>query len=391
MFAEGIRWMLGSREYRIPSEMADRAAALLARSGADVRGMKRRGDELCFSLGLGDAQAVERILARNGIEPSFIRERGLPQRLGRYRRRYGIPVGLGMFFAILWASGQFIWTMDVKGNDKIPADAILTRLEALGCHVGTYIPSIDFDDLHHEFLLQYDDISWIAVNLRGTGATVEVREMEIPEIRIDESTPFNLVAAEDGILVEREIYRGTPEADVGDLVRKGDLLASGVVDTPGGYRLLHARGKVLAQVKRTVTVEIPLEERVKRETGAVFYEKSVKFFGFSLKFFKNTGNLPAEYDIIKRETPLRIFDTIEVPVALCVEEFRVYEWTSHRLTGEEARARAYARLRDELEQLSAQSEQVSREIRGELTEDAYRLTCRLELICDIAKEAPIYQ
>ena len=158
------------------------------------------------------------------------------------------------------------------------------------------------------------EIAWAAVNLRGTRAVVEIREVERAAPVPDEDTPYNVIAAEDGIVRRMELYRGAGEVQEGDLVFKGDMLASGVVETKAGLRLVHARGKVIAEVERNIRVEIPLEREVKRATGRVFREKSLKILGFTINFFRNTGNLPPSCDRIDREVDLRLFDAVELPI-----------------------------------------------------------------------------
>ena len=207
MFRWFVNWCMGSRDYRVPERHADCAASLLITSGADPRSMRECGGCLCFTLPLPECAALERIFASRGIEFTITRERGLRFLLRRYSKRPGILVGLLIFFVMIGAGRQFIWTLDVAGNENVSANEILSELESLGCRVGTYIPGIDFDRLHSDFLLADRRFAWIAVNLRGTHATVEVRESLTPPPVPDEDTPYNLVADEEGFIESVDIYR----------------------------------------------------------------------------------------------------------------------------------------------------------------------------------------
>lgn len=391
MFVGIINWFIGSRDYCVSDADADRAAGLLVVSGANFRSMKRREDGLYFSLPLPDCVPVEKIFQGQGIGFTRICEHGVKRLVRRYRRRFGIPVGIGMFIAILWASEQFIWSIDVVGNETVSSAEILDRLENLGCGVGTYIPALDFEKLHAEFLLSDDDIAWVSVNIRGTYATVEVLEIKRNAPVPDEDTPYNLIAAEDGIVTYIEVHRGTVSTEVGMLVRKGELLASGITETTGGFRLVHARGKILAEVKRDIKIEIPLQKMKKVETGNEFIEKSLKILGFSIKFFGNTGNIPSECDKIERENFIRFFDTVEIPVALHETVWREYEYVPETLTEEEARAEAYRQLRTESAKALEGCELISRDLRTGIVGEAYVIECRLGLIADIAVESEIYR
>lgn len=386
-----IDWLIGSRDYSSCGKNADRTAAILMRSGANIRNMRREGDDLLFTVPIYDCRPLEKVLTHCKVDFRRLRDHGLPRLISRYRRRIGIPIGIALFLAIIWASGQFIWTVEVVGNHTVSDSEILANLSELGCGVGTYIPSIDFDSLHSSYLTNHRNISWIAVNIDGTSASVEVRETLTAPPVPDENTPHNLIAAEDGVVQSLEIYRGTSSVSAGELVRKGQLLASGISETKKGFNLVHARGKVLAEVKRTITVEIPLEKDEKIPTGRKFSEKSLNFFGFSVKLFKNTGNLPTECDKIEREYKLCFFGVVEVPVKIHETAYEEYSLSKRLLTEEEARAEAYAVLRERCRETVEGSELISRTVSAGIKDGAYVIECRLGMITDIAEESEIYK
>ena len=389
MIGKIVRFFVGSRDYCVDAN-ADLAADLLTHSGANCGKIIRDGDSLVFSLQYSDCAAMESIFASHGIHAERIGARGFLYFLERYKKRIGIPIGIFIFFLTLWLSEQFIWHINVVGNENVPEREILERLENLGCGVGTYIPSIEFDEMHQQFLLDSDDIAWIAVNVRGTHATVEVREMLPHDIAPDDSVPYNLVAAEDGIIEYMEILRGSRVAREEDLVRKGELLASGLEQMKHGLRLVHARGKVMAEVKRTVNIEVPLETTVPTATGREFCEKYLNFFGISMKLFENTGNLSEKCDKIERDKKLCFLGTVEVPITVHETVYREYTDVPVTLTEEEARAEAYRRLREETEAATEGCELVSRNVNAGMRDGSYIIECELTVVTDIAKEVPIY-
>ncbi len=390
MFTWLVNWFIGSRDYSVDDIDADRAASIIAMSGANFRRMRRR-EKLYFTVSLPDCALLERILKSRDIAYNRLHEHGLEPILRRYRHRYGVPVGIGMFIAILLLSSRFIWSMEVAGNERISDDEVLARLEELGCSVGTYIPSIDFDKLHTDYLLKYDDTAWIAVNVSGTKATVELREIVTNPPVPDEDIPYNLVAAEDGIIESLEIYRGDPVVEPGLLVRKGELLVSGIRDFGERLGLVHARGRVIARVTREFTIEVPLEREVRIATGTEYSEKYLKILGFSIKFSGNTGNLPADCDKIVRESDVMLFDTLELPVSVEETIYREYTTTTEQITEDEAKTEAYRQLRERMTEILADGELVSREIESGLVDGKYVISCRLELLRDIALESEIYR
>lgn len=385
-----IRRLLGSRDYRTQAEYADAAARLLVGSGADYRGMRRNTDGLVFTLPLYDGSAFEQMCREHEIPITVVRESGLMHLLKKYRRRPGILIGLVLFITLLIVSEQFIWDMRVVGNENVPSEEIIAALDELGCGIGTYIPSIDFDLLHNEYLLRDDKLSWISVNVRGTVATVEVRELEIPERTDADSTPYNLVASEDGVVEYVEILRGRPAVREGMLVKKGELLASGIEDLKHGFRLVHAEGSVIAEVRRSIDVEVPLQSRVRTATGRVYCEKYLKFFGITVKYFENTHNLGEEYDKIEKELPLRLFGYEKLPISVCETVYSEYEYVPVNYTEDEARTEAFRQLGEKCAEVLRECELVSREINAGIVDGVYKIQCELTVHVDIAGEAPIY-
>lgn len=390
MFTKIVRWILGSRRYLISPCHSDKAAALIMSSGAYFRKMRSTDKGLTFILSRGDCTSAERIFTKYGIEFKATRDMGLQYLLERYRKRFGILVGAILFALIIFASEQFVWDVNVAGNGSISSAEIEGRLSSLGCKVGSYIPKIDIYKLQNEYLLTHSDTAWIAVNLHGTVANVEIREIENPERAVDESVPYNLVAREDGIVSYMEILRGRPVAEVDNLVRKGELLASGIEDGKHGFMLVHARGKVLAEVKRKIRIEVPLEETVKKQTGRVYREKYLNIFAFSFKFSKNGGIFPEEYDTIESTRKLNAFGAVELPIAVKTREFHEIAPVTAVYTPDEARAEAYRRLRTQTELHLKEGELIGRKIDAGLIDGVYVIECELTLLADIAEKQPIY-
>lgn len=389
MVAEFVRFMQGSRDYLVRTS-TDAAADIIATSGANTRYIRMSDEGLTFSLMLSQCRMIESAMRERGVEYEITGEHGPWKVVRRYKKRIGIPIGALIFLLLLFLSERFIWTFEVVGNDTVPDREILEQLDKLGCSVGTYIPSVDFDSLHNLFLLSERRISWISVNLNGTHAMVEVRETQPPATHIDANAPHNLVASEAGLIEYSEILRGAKIAREGDYVNEGDLLASGVVQMKHGLSLIHARGSVMARVKREIKIEVPLKESTKMLTGREFSEKTLNFFGISLKIFKNTSNLPENCDKIIRESPLSFFDAVTVPITLHETVYREYSDAVITRSEEEAKAEAYKRLRAECAAVAADSEIVSRNVSAGLVGGAYVIECELEVIRDIAREVPIY-
>lgn len=387
MFRWFVNWLIGWSDYRVSPECARCVAGMLVSSGLQVE-LRSEDGWLCFSLSRPEGKNFEKLLAARGIEYKATGH-GAGKVIKRYRNRPGILIGLALFFLMISLSRNYVWDITVEGNKKVSGGEVIAELGELGFREGTYIKGVDFDKLHSEFLQADRRFAWIAVNMFGTHATVEVREAMRPAPVPDEETPHNLVATESGVIESLEIYRGTKQVNVGDPVREGDLLVAGLAETKFGNMLVHARGIVKASVMRDVRVEVPLEREVKEYTGREFRESSIKILGISLKIFKSTGNPPSNCDIIYRERKLSVFGVLELPMTLCEKVSREYIYTRETLTEEEAKSEAFRRFRSECSELDG--ELAGREVSAGLDGGVYVINGRLRVIVDIGRECEIYR
>ena len=101
---------------------------------------------------------------------------GAPFFLGRLRRRYALWIGLGVCALLLAYSSFFIWDFEIEGNETVSQEEILRALEKYGVGFGTYGYAVDSFELRNLILLEIPELSYIAVNVRGCRAYVQVRE-----------------------------------------------------------------------------------------------------------------------------------------------------------------------------------------------------------------------
>jgi similar to stage IV sporulation protein len=207
---------------------------------------------------------------------------------------------------------------------------------------------------------------------------------------VDLSSPSNLIASMDGQIAAMEITGGVNKVKVGEIVKKGDLLASGVIDSKAlGYRLVRARGTVLARTTLTYKAEIPLEISEKVYTGKARTYRSIKFFSKIINFFRKSNISEESCDRIETERRLFLFGKIKLPVFLIETTYTEYEIQTRTRTEEEALQRAKRQLLLESENDLADAEILARHTETYLDGAAFILTEQVECIIDIAEEVKI--
>ena len=361
--------------------------------------------DLCFRLGVSydhfqvcedgvrfrtSARAAARLAGGcNGCGIPLCEQKrgGLWHLLWRYRRRAGILAGAVLAVALLILSSRFVWKIDVTGNEALTRDEIIDELAACGFGIGAYIPQLSTERLETEVLIASDRIAWIAIRMEGTHATVQVIERKEPPPP-PSNTPANLVAACDGQIEQLLLYRGNCLVSVGQAVRRGELLVSGLYDSSRfPYRYTRASGEVLARTEHTFCVEIPLSYTQKTDQKQKVESVTLKILGFSLKIFKNCRNDGGSCDIIKEDHNLSFPFVSDLPLSVEVVKRQSYVELDAKYTEEEALELAYAALARSLATLSEEAQLLEKQIETEWRDDAVILRCTVKCIENIAVQS----
>lgn len=325
------------------------------------------------------------------IELSVLSSHGIPALLLRYRRRYGIALGLVISSLLIFLSSSVIWDIRIDGASRLSEKEVIDTLEECGLSLGAPRRSIDADTLANRVLIYSDDIAWISVNIIGTVAEVEIRELELPaESEESGAAASNIVAARSGRIVAFEDARGNFAAAIGESVSEGQLLIGGIYgDEESGFRYVNAKGKVFAEVERDFTIEIPRSETQKMYTDVTKCEKYLIFFKKRIKFFSNYRNLPMSCDKIDIEERLPAPNLAELPFGVYTVRYAEYEYLTCTRSDQELLELGYSKLDVLLRAELGDAELLSKEIETELREDSLILRCRLRCVEDIANQQEI--
>lgn len=382
-----IRFLRGYVEFEVWGGFSERFLNLCARAGIDLWGVRTSGEKLIARVNVRNYRRLHRPAHRSGMRLRARRRRGVPFLCVRYRRRAGVAVGL--LLAVLFVTGMtpFIWTVQVEGASPYNEREILQVFEQLGVHVGVRSSAINVDSVVLRAYGQLPELSWMALNLRGCSAVIEVRENEpAPEIS-DDTVPHNVVAGRDGQLIRVQPYSGTSQAVAGSAVVKGDLLVSGAVERKdGGVTFVHAHGDAYARTKRTIDIFIPF-----RASGS-----SQEKIGTRYKigaFFLNIpiGRQRAEEDGVFAETERKQLEIGGVPLPLFWERTTYYRTCEPDFfyTEEEAAAYAAVRFSEAYDRLAQEAVIVGGTPKLEMTEEGCRITAEFDCEENIALEMPI--
>lgn len=343
-----------------------------ARQGVDLWGAEPVDEvTLRVKVHADQRRKAESIAARLMCDVRADSIQGAPFFLLRISRRYGLLVGMALSLLTTLILSQFILGVQVSGNKTVPTAVILSELRRLGVRPGAFAPGLDEGAIAQQALVELEELSWMAINLKGTRANVLVRE-RVPKPELEDARqPADVVAETTGIITHLETWQGKALVEEGDTVVKGDVVISSWMPieppkyseiTDLGGRLVRAEGRVEARTWRTLTAAIPVEATVKNHTGKEKTRFSLCILGKRLNFYRNSGISFAEYDKITRVQTLTLPGGLELPLQLCRETVREVEVFSTPVDREGTTALLEDRLRERLAVLVEDGEIVSCEI-----------------------------
>ena len=313
---------------------------------------------------------------------------GLYGALLRLRYAYGILLALVLSIFVFALSSGRVWDVRIDGNERLTDGEIESRLASYGLEVGRQWRKIDKNLLESGVLTENGDIAWLSVNRRGTVAYVQVIESENTDMR-DQPGPLysNVVAERDGVIEEITVESGIATVKVGDVVRVGDILISGVVENEKGVTLCRASGSVRASCVTGLSSEVSVgatERIVKRHRIA---EIRLNIFDFSINIFKNYRNCENTCDIIRENRNFALFGRLRLPIRIEKAYAVEYEERQYTRSPEEMSSLAKRNLDAMIYSVFKDSDVLKLRTESDFSDGVYRITARVVYSTDIGKES----
>lgn len=398
MLKKAVKLLRGSVCVRTKSAYPERMLNLCSARGIEFWDVRWIDDTaLSFCVARGDLRALRRAAEGCGAEVSIERTAGTPFFFARLRRRHALFAGGILCAALLLVNSLFIWDFEVTGNETVPTETILHALREHGVHRGTFIYSFRSQDICNRVLPELKDLCWVAVNVRGCKAYVQVRERVRAPERVNESEPTNVIAAKPGLITKVRALDGEKRVLPGTSVQQGQLLIAGVVDTGGTEkpsvttRFLAGKGEVWARTWYDLTVRVPLTYEKKVYTGKEKRIHTLIWGENRLKIgAKGSSICNVDCDKIKNQTQWTLFGLFALPVTWETETLLPYELEITPRSRADAEAQGKDVLETYLDALLGETGSVTqRRFSTAVEGDTLVVTLSAECEEQIGKEVPI--
>lgn len=289
-----------------------------------------------------DLPMLEMCAEKTGCRLEVLGYGGLPARMRRFRGRQALTAGVLLFSAGLYLLSSFVWVIRVEGNERVDTAEILAHCRDMGLSPGAWKKNVDLEQVTKTLLLDFPDLSWVSVGIKGTDASIKIAETIEKAEMVDKETPCSIVAALDGVILKITAERGTPLVQVGDVVQKGDVLISstvliGLEGEEQHEEYVAAEGFVEARVWQSIAEELPLTYEEKVYNGEVRTNMLLEAWGRELDFIRPAQESALADTELLSEKQLGLGD-FRLPVSIKKEQYLGYVLEQKSRTVEEARA-----------------------------------------------------
>ncbi|NLL03479.1 MAG: sporulation protein YqfD [Clostridiales bacterium] len=321
-FIKLIRFFMGYITFTASGGFSERFINLCSQNRVILWDIKNIDGKIYANTSIKGYKKIRESAKRSSMKVRIYEKHGLPFFMNKHRGRAGFLVGLVFFLMIISLLSTRIWTINVVGNEKVTDKQVLEVFKDLGVYSGARISKINVEDVQELAKSELGDLSWLALNIRGSAATIEVRE-QIKKPKVEKQNPCNIVASYGGQIVKLEVYEGQVNQELGSAVAKGDLIISGVIENlDGSSELRRANGLVIAKTDRVLTQE---QSKTIRRKVPIREKKRYRLIFFGLDFplfWLSNNNENAVY--YKHEHRLVLADSI-LPIGFAKEGYKIYD------------------------------------------------------------------
>lgn len=357
----------------------ERFINLAANRGIFIWDVVPERNRVIMKASLKNIEKLKECGIKTGCRFEIDGEYGLPVFLKKCSKRKAYVGGVLSFAVVMYIMSSFIWTVKVVGAERINSEDIIESCKENGLAPGKLKYGLDLYELGKKLMLEYSDISWVALELEGTGVTVNIVET-IPETQyVEREKPMDVIASSDGIIESIAVSAGSAVVKEGDEVKKGDLLISSAVPLRDGEEItgekyVSASGEVKALKEYELEGISPLIYNEKVFTGKTKTD-------YSVNIGKNNINIvtPSDiegYDVLSDDRMVFKIGDYTIPFGINKVVYGQSESVKKQRTEEEAEALARKQLEDKAEELVMETGGELRGLSAEVYKDGKSVTVK---------------
>lgn len=271
-----------------------------------------------FTVAKSGRGELSDIMERRGDRLRQIRRLGLSRRLRLWGQHPLLVLGIAVLLCLtVWLPTRVLF-VQVEGNDRLPANLILTEAENCGIRFGSTRSQVRSERMKNALLDALPQLQWAGINTAGCVATITVRERSL-EPEPEAFTASSIVAARDGVIRTCTVHRGTALCAPGQAVRAGEVLISGLTDCGLSILATRADGEVFAETSRQILTQTPENALVRGGEIRIDRKFSLMLGKNRINFYKDSGILDATCVKMYSEYYITLPGGFQLPLGIAVE------------------------------------------------------------------------
>lgn len=344
-----LNYILGYVNIKVESFYIERFINIAISKSILLWNIKRKKSSILYAnVSIKDFKRLRKIAKKTKSIVKIEGKKGIPFVMYKYRKRKIFLILLLIILMMLIISSNFIWNIQIEGNETISKQEILEELEKDGLKTGTNKNKLDTNSVINKIRLSRDDIAWIGINLKGTNAIVEIKEAKKAPDIINENEYCNIVSDKQGMITKINVQNGTANVNEGDIVNIGDTLVLGYLEGKyTGIRYVHSVADIEAKIWYSKKEKFYYNNQIKVPTSATENRYSIKINNFKINLYKTLSKFQ-NYDTINSNKKLMIFSNFYLPIELIKTTNYEYEKKDITYTEEELKSMAVTKLEEEL-------------------------------------------
>lgn len=312
-----FRYLKGYLYIEISGENAEQLLNVASKNRISLWNLRYTKGKIIGCVSFADFYRLRIHKRKLKIKIKIIKKCGLPLKTARFKKRAGLLVGAIIFFVILKFLSGFIWCVEVEGNKTVKSEEIHKICTEIGVREGAKIKNTDAIESAQNLLLNMPSLAWASVNIEGCRATVNVTE--IKDVGEDTSVATNIKAGADGEIIKISATSGTVCVKVGDIVKKGDLLVSGVNEKGENGVFVHSSGIITAKVRKTYVSSGNFNQKIMKKTDEESRKYVLDFFTLKIPLYLGQETQP--YVCTVESKRLKLFGC-SLPVSVISKKFQ---------------------------------------------------------------------
>ncbi len=357
MLMKLVNWSLGYLCVRIRGIAPERFINLCCSKKIFIWELKRDQEDYQFFISIRNFKKLKPIAKKTGIVPKITCKIGLPFFMHRYRKRKIFFIGILFCTILVYIMSLYIWDINVLGGSKYTPEAMQKFLNEQHVYTGILKNKVNCQEIEEEIRLAYNDIGWVSAEIKGTRLIIKITETNMPTPAGEAIEPSHIVATKNGIIKSIITRAGTPMVRKGDVVKKGDILVSGIIPIKADFDEILKLQPVVADADIVCKSYYDYKDSFCMDYMNKEYSgKSKKGYYFILfgkkLFLYNPRNPYDKYDIIVNEIALHVTDTFYMPFRYGTIMTRDYKEESKKYSEDAAIKIANAKLNRYLQRLS---------------------------------------